>query len=68
MVSHIIAGGGGWGDPLERDPTLVQQDVWNEKLSVNYVRREYGVIIDPDSLQIDYEATSKLRKGLRASL
>ena len=68
VVSHIIAGGGGWGDPLERDPTLVQQDVWNEKLSVNYVRREYGVIIDPDSLQIDYEATSKLRKGLRASL
>ena len=68
VVSHIIAGGGGWGDPLERDPTLVQQDVWNEKLSVDYVRREYGVVIDPDSLQIDYEATSKLRKGLRASL
>ena len=66
VVSHIIAGGGGWGDPLERDPLLVQQDVWDEKLSIAYVRREYGVIIDPESLQIDHEATSALRHELRA--
>lgn len=66
VVSHIIAGGGGWGDPLERDPVLVQQDVWDEKLSIAYVRREYGVIIDPESLQIDHEATSALRHELRA--
>ena len=66
VVSHIIAGGGGWGDPLERDPVLVQQDVWDEKLSISYVRREYGVIIDPESLQIDHEATSALRHELRA--
>ena len=66
VVSHIIAGGGGWGDPLERDPVLVQQDVWDEKLSIAYVRREYGVVIDPESLQIDHEATSALRHELRA--
>ncbi len=68
LVSHIIAGGGGWGDPLERDPVLVQQDVWSEKLSIEYVKREYGVIIDPESLQVQQEATSKLRNKLRASL
>ena len=68
VVSHIIAGGGGWGDPLERDPVLVQQDVWSEKLSIEYVKREYGVIIDPESLQVHQEATSKLRHKLRASL
>ena len=67
VISHIIAGGGGWGDPLERDPTLVRQDVWNEKLSVDYVRREYGVVIDPESLQVDYEATSRLRKEFKTS-
>ena len=67
VVSHIIAGGGGWGDPLERDPDLVRQDVWDEKLSIAYVKREYGVVIDPESLQIDHEATSTLRHELRAS-
>ena len=68
VVSHIIAGGGGWGEPLERDPVLVQQDVWSEKLSIDYVKREYGVIIDPESLQIDHEATSRLRHELRECL
>ena len=65
LISHVIAGGGGWGDPLDRDPDLVRKDVWNEKLSCEYVRSEYGVVIDKDSLEIDYEATAALRDQLR---
>ncbi|MAG36771.1 MAG: hypothetical protein CL878_11100 [Dehalococcoidia bacterium] len=65
VLRHIMAGGGGWGDPLDRDPELVQADVWNEKISIGYARREYGVIIDPDSLQVDRIATEHQRRELR---
>src|SRR4051812_17467853 len=38
-------GGGGWGDPLERDPALVQADVAEELVSVKAARDQYGVVI-----------------------
>jgi N-methylhydantoinase B len=57
----ILAGGGGYGDPLERDPERVAEDVREEKLTIDYVRREYGVVIDPDTLAVNGEATSRLR-------
>ena len=66
VISHVIASGGGWGDPLERDPELVRKDVWSEKLSVDYVKREYGVVVDPHSLVVDKDATRKLRHELRS--
>lgn len=40
-------GGGGWGDPLERDPRLVREDVLDEYLSIEGARRDYGVVLDP---------------------
>ena len=52
VIHHVMAGGGGWGDPLERDPELVRDDVFNEKLSVEYARREYGVAVDPDEFVV----------------
>ena len=55
------AGGGGYGNPLERDVYAILDDVRQEKLSVEYVRREYGVVIDPDSLELDLRATEELR-------
>ena len=33
VIYHRQAGGGGWGDPLERDPEAVAQDVGNDKVS-----------------------------------
>ena len=63
-VRHIVPGPGGYGDPLERDPALVLDDVLDEKLSIDYVRREYGVVIDPDTLSLDAEATATLRRQL----
>ncbi len=59
------AGGGGYGDPLDRQVHAVLADVEQEKMSVDYVRREYGVVIDPVTLQPDLKATEALRAHMR---
>ena len=65
VIRHVMAGGGGWGDPLECDPDLVQEDVWNEKLTIAHGRREYAVVIEPESLAVDRAATERLRAPRR---
>lgn len=55
------SGGGGVGDPLQRPVDLVQEDVLNELISVEAAREDYGVVIDPETLRADLEATRKLR-------
>lgn len=61
------AGGGGYGDPLERELELVQQDVSEGKVSIDGARRDYGVVIDPKSYEVDVPATQELRKQLKAT-
>jgi N-methylhydantoinase B len=61
----VLAGGGGYGDPLEREPERVAEDVREEKLSLAYARREYAVVLDPDTLVVDAEATAALRRAAR---
>ena len=63
----IQAGAGGYGDPLERELDSILDDVEQEKLTVGHVRREYGVVVDPDTLQVDLRATEELRTSMRAS-
>jgi N-methylhydantoinase B len=58
---HIGAGGAGVGDPLERDPARVLEDVREERISAEYARNVYGVVIG------DAEKTAHLRAELRAS-
>jgi len=60
---HITAGGGGYGDPLERDPRLVLDDVRNGKVSLDAAERDYGVRILRSPWRIDHDATVKLRAG-----
>lgn len=55
-------GGGGWGDPLERDPFLVLQD-FNRKLVSKDGARRYGVVIENN--EVDVSATDKLREEMR---
>ena len=55
-------GGGGWGDPYQRDANLVQQDVDCGLVSIEGARR-YGVVINSDG-NIDTEATEKLRSQM----
>jgi len=55
------AGGGGWGNPLERDPAAVLNDVVEGYVSLSEARNAYGVVIDPSGLSIDFQATAELR-------
>lgn len=57
-------GGGGWGDPLKRDPELVRTDVERRLVSIEGARR-YGVVLD-DAGRIDVDATAALRAEMAA--
>ena len=57
----VTAGGGGYGDPLERDPQLVLEDYVEELLTANEARDLYAVIIDEARREIDRESTARLR-------
>ena len=46
------AGGGGWGNPFDRDPELVRQDVIEGYVSIESAARDYGVVIDPQTFEI----------------
>ena len=61
LVVHEQPGGGGFGDPLKRDPERVAHDVWNRKISAAYARRHHRVVVDPDSGALDAAATRILR-------
>jgi N-methylhydantoinase B len=65
MVSLRSGGGGGWGDPLERDPELVRMDVKNEYITIDIARNIYGVVLDPATLEIKWNETKKLREELK---
>jgi N-methylhydantoinase B len=55
-------GGGGWGNPLMRDPQRVLEDVRNEYVSLESAEKDYGVAIEPKTLTIDEKATAVLRR------
>lgn len=63
VISWRLAGGGGWGDPLTRDPERVRQDVVCGYVSLEAARSEYGVALDPLTLEVDTQATAALRAG-----
>lgn len=65
IFRHEIAGPGGWGDPLERDPWRVLRDVRNELVSLEAARHDYGVVIDPRAWNVDEVATRELRAQMR---
>lgn len=65
VFRHELAGGGGWGDPLERDPDMVLDDVRNEFVTVAGAARDYGVIIDVATDRVDIAATDSRRVVLR---
>jgi len=56
-IRFMLSGGGGYGSPLEREPERVRDDVIADLVSIEAARDEYGVIIDPVSLQIDAAET-----------
>ncbi len=59
-------GGGGVGDPLERDVERVRWDVLNEYISLKKAKEVYGVVFKKGTLEVDRQATQELRKKLKA--
>jgi len=59
-------GGGGWGDPLERDPERVRWDVLEDLVSPEAARDRYGVVLKKD-LAVDLAATEALRRKLKTA-
>jgi N-methylhydantoinase B len=64
-LDYRFGGGGGWGDPLEREPQAVLDDVWDEYVSVEGALRDYGVVITGSladmTLDVDLAATERER-------
>jgi N-methylhydantoinase B len=71
VVSYYSPVGGGYGDPLERDPQKVLDDVLDGFISPENAREDYGVILqgadDGYDWKLDMGATEGLREELRAS-
>ena len=61
VLVNCSGGGGGWGNPLNRDPEKVLNDVRSEYISLTSAKRDYGVVIDPDTLTVEAAATEALR-------
>jgi N-methylhydantoinase B len=64
LVSNS-GGGGGVGDPLDREVEKVRLDALNEYISIQAARDVYGVVIDPKTFEVDDEATKALREKLK---
>lgn len=65
VVRVNMNAGGGYGDPLERDPESVLGDVLDGYVSIHGARDDYGVVIDPDKLIVDAAATQARRNQMR---
>lgn len=62
-ATNYNPGGGGYGDPMQRQAERVLEDVRNGLVSISAAEKEYGVIIEAATLQINTEATRQLRLG-----
>ncbi len=68
IVRVVTTGGGGWGDPLEREPALVLADVVEWRVSVDRARDDYGVVlagVGTADVVVDEPATAERRAALR---
>ena len=65
IVRTQTGGGGGYGEPRERDPERVRQDVIDGYVTRTGARRDYGVALKPD-LSVDEALTRQLRKSMKS--
>jgi N-methylhydantoinase B len=61
VVTIDAAGGGGHGNPLERESEMVESDVIEGYISIEAAKKDYGVVIDPKTFKVDMKETKKLR-------
>lgn len=71
VMAYQYGGGGGFGNPLERDPEAVKEDVLDELVSLQAARSQYGVVLVGEladyNLSVDRAATDALRREMAAS-
>lgn len=66
LLRVATPGGGGWGDPLEREPERVRADVLQGKVSADQAMRHYGVVLNPVTQRVDPQGTSAFRQFMRS--
>ena len=64
-VTVCTPGGGGFGDPIERDPELVARDLRRSYYTSDQAREMFGVVVDPETLAVDAAATAAERARAR---
>ena len=67
LMSDFTACGGGFGDPLEREPQRVARDVRIHAVSKRMAEAVYGVVLDGGELSVDEAATAEKRRQIRAA-
>jgi N-methylhydantoinase B len=65
IVADFVPGGGGYGDPLDREPELVARDVRRRIVSSGLAEQLYGVIVDGSNFVLNKGATEKCRREIR---
>lgn len=65
VLRLLSGGGGGLGDPLQRDPQLVAHDLRDDYVTAVNAREAYGVVLDADGQSVDEPATRGLRHDKR---
>ena len=61
LLQIKTANSGSYGDPFEREPQRVLDDVLDDFITVEMAEKDYGVVIDPATMQIDDQATARRR-------
>ena len=71
VFSHEMSGGGGYGEPIEREESLVLKDIIEEKVDIKIAESEYGVAVIEDNfgnLTVDKKRTRLLRNKLSSNI
>jgi N-methylhydantoinase B len=62
VLFQQAGGGGGYGDPCLRSPEQIVEEVKNGIISLERAKQDYGVIINPDTLELNLAETERIRK------
>jgi len=65
LIGYSFGCGGGYGDPLDRDPQKVMEDVKNESVTLRTAANIYGVILHPRICEVDFKKTEERRQEMR---
>lgn len=68
VFSRPTAGGGGYGDPLERDPAMVREDVADGYVSIERAARDYGVVLEVIDLDLCASRSTLLPRSANAQI